>query len=126
MGAYGVLLARLGICRFGVLISLVACALYSSATAASFDCTRARAPDERAICGDRVLNDQDVRLSVIYDTILHFLGMGARDAVRERQAQWLEERRHCGADRVCLREAYAQRLRELQTILDKAYALGPL
>lgn len=119
-------MARLSSCLFAVLIPLLTSALYSSAAAASFDCTRVRAPDERAICGDRLLNDQDVRLSVVYDTILHFLGMGARDAVRERQVQWLEERRHCGGDRACLREAYARRLRELQTILDKAYALGPL
>ncbi|TCS13234.1 hypothetical protein [Caulobacter sp. BK020] len=35
--------------------------------AASFDCGRARTPDEKAICAFRPLNDKDVRMSVLYE-----------------------------------------------------------
>lgn len=94
--------------------------------AASFDCGKVRRADEVAICRDRTLNDEDVRMGVVFQTSLHFLGMGARDAARERQSLWLAQRRRCGSSRVCLRLAYNERLRELQSVMEKAYGLGPL
>jgi uncharacterized protein len=108
---------------FGLLAALV---FASTTGAASFDCSKARAPDERAICEDRELNDQDVRVAVLYQTTSHFLAMGARDEARAQQARWLAERQRCGANRACLSRVYAQRLAELEQIMDKAYALGPL
>ena len=107
----------------GLLISLASA---SSSAAASFDCSKARRADEVAICLDRTLNDQDVRMGVLFETSLHFLAMGARDEARDRQKQWLVERSRCGSDRACLGRAYDQRLRELQGVLERAYGLGPL
>lgn len=91
---------------FGLLAALV---FTSTTGAASFDCSKARAPDERAICEDRELNDQDVRVAVLYQTTSHFLAMGARDEARAQQARWLAEapavRRQSGLPQPSLRAA---------------------
>ena len=100
-------------------------ALSASASAASFDCARARAPDERAICDSRALNDQDVRLGVLYEVNSRTLAMGGRGALLDGQRLWLAERRRCGADRRCLSRAYARRVGELERLLDRIYSNGP-
>jgi uncharacterized protein len=96
------------------------------ARAASFDCAKARGADERAICRHPRLNDQDVRLGEVYSIASRFLGMGARDALREQQAAWLRARKRCGDNVPCLRRAYDRRLGELRGVLEKAYQLGPI
>jgi hypothetical protein len=40
--------------------------------AASFDCAKAQTDDEKAICSDRALNDQDVEMSVLYTQLKPF------------------------------------------------------
>jgi len=105
---------------------LTSLAATSSSRAASFDCGKAHLADEIAICRDPALNDQDVRVGVLFEITLHFLAMGARDEARDRQKQWLAERSRCGSDVACLRRAYDQRLGELQGVLERAYGLGPL
>ena len=67
-----------------------------AAHAARYDCTRARAPDEKAVCAHLPLNDKDVRMSVLYDINKHTLAMGGRGALQDAQQQWLRERRSCG------------------------------
>lgn len=84
------------------------------AAAASFDCARARAPDERAICADRALNDQDVRLATWLDALGRIQLMGANGVMRDDQRAWLAARRRCGADRACLARAYDRRLGALR------------
>ncbi len=93
--------------------------LASTARAASFDCARARAPDERAICGNRVLEDRDVELSVLYGLILKLVPMGSRDAIRREQAQWLAGRGRCAGDVPCLRRAYDRRIAALRATIDE-------
>lgn len=107
-------------------LALAAASLAAPALAASFDCARARGPDERAICADRALNDADVRLAQLFGIVRHFLAMGARGAEIDAQHAWLAERRRCGANRPCLRRLYARREAELTRILERAYTLGPL
>jgi uncharacterized protein len=100
--------------------------LASTAQAASFDCARARAPDERAICGNRVLEDRDVELSVLYGLIQKLVPMGSRDAIRREQTQWLAGRGRCGADVPCLRRAYDRRIAALRaTIEERVVSNGP-
>lgn len=107
-------------------IALALACIAGPAAAASFDCARARAPDERAVCADRALNDADVRVAQLYTIARHFLAMGGRGAETDAQRQWLADRRRCGRDRPCLKRLYARREAELQRILDRAYRLGPL
>ena len=89
------------------------------AQGASFACGRARTPDERAICADRALNDQDVRVAVMYDFLRGLHAMGGRGAILDDQRAWLAERRRCGAGRACLAAIYARRVRELQADYDR-------
>ncbi|HWW27212.1 MAG TPA: hypothetical protein VNZ85_15120, partial [Caulobacter sp.] len=79
----------------------LALAIPAVAQAASFDCARARAPDEKAVCADRPLNDRDVRMSVLYEVNKRTLAMGGRGALIDAQQQWLRDRRSCGANRAC-------------------------
>ena len=86
--------------------------------AASFDCVRAKAPDERAICADRALNDQDVRMATMFGFLRGVHAMGAAGAMGDRQREWLAQRGHCRADRACLARAYRTRIAELQADYD--------
>lgn len=100
--------------------------LASTAHAASFDCTRARSADERAICGNRVLEDRDVELSVLYGLITKLVPMGSRDAIRREQTQWLGQRARCGADIPCLRRTYDRRIASLRATIDsRVVSAGP-
>ena len=109
------------------LVLAAACLLAPTAGwCASFDCAKAAAPDEKAICADRTLNDLDVRMAALFEISQHFLGMGARGALQDDQRAWLDQRRHCGADGACLAAAYKKRIGDFQGVLDRAYTLGPL
>ncbi len=44
--------------------------------AASFDCAKAETADERAVCADSALNDEDVEMAVLYSRLKPLLGMG--------------------------------------------------
>jgi len=95
------------------------------AAAASFDCAKARRADERAICANRDLNDQDVRMDQLYGITRHLVPMGGRDAIMDDQRAWLTSRARCGANRACLARSYDQRLRALNTVMERVYRQGP-
>ncbi|WP_354683034.1 lysozyme inhibitor LprI family protein [Cupriavidus necator] len=88
------------------------------ANAASFDCGKARLPDEIAICADRALNDKDVELSTKYKLLSGLLAMGVRGDMQDRQRAWLKLRRQCGRNVECLKQRYDERIGEL----DRVYA----
>ena len=105
--------------RLAVTAAVLALAAAPAAThAASFDCGRARTPDERAVCADRALNDQDVRMSVMFGFIRGLHAMGVAGAMGDAQRAWLARRRDCRADRTCLSRLYAARIAELQAAYD--------
>jgi uncharacterized protein len=95
------------------------------AAAASFDCAKARKADEKAICANRDLNDQDVRVDQLYGITRHLVPMGGRGAIMDDQRAWLTKRGSCGANRTCLVRSYDQRLRQLNTVMDRVYSQGP-
>jgi uncharacterized protein len=100
--------------------------LASPAGAASFDCAKAKAVDEKAICADRSLNDKDVRMALLFDLDRGLMTMGSRDAMRDDQSAWLRDRRHCGADRLCLHRSYDRRIAVLRAVIDtRVYPHGP-
>ncbi|MBI1214178.1 MAG: hypothetical protein GC190_22165 [Alphaproteobacteria bacterium] len=93
---------------------LVPCA---SSYAASFDCDRARTPDEVAICNHRDLNDMDVRMATLFEIAKSLVLMGERGEIQDDQREWLARRRLCRADVGCLRRSYRRRIEELETVL---------
>jgi uncharacterized protein len=94
-------------------------------SAASFDCAKARSPDEKAICANLTLNDKDVRMSVLYDINKRTLAMGGRGALQDAQQEWLRDRRKCGANRACLNRSYDRRLDELDRSMERIYRNAP-
>ncbi len=106
--------------RPGLLIAAVTLAALSAgaASAASFDCGKARTSDEKAICATLSLNDQDVRMSQLYGIVRKVVPMGARGAIMDDQAVWLRDRRKCGADKACLSRSYSKRIAQLYAVLE--------
>jgi uncharacterized protein len=93
--------------------------------AASFDCEKAAAPDEKAICANRDLNDADVKMSTMFDMEVELIAMGARDALRGTQKVWLEKRSACKADVDCLKDVYDQRLSDLHKVFTDFISQSP-
>ena len=83
------------------------------AHAASFDCAKAKAPDERAICADAALGNLDSRLAGLLDLDEDTVAMGQRGDIQDEQTAWLSTRARCGANRACLHTRYEQRLKQL-------------
>jgi uncharacterized protein len=104
---------------------LAAAFLPQAAEAASFDCAKARTPDEIAICGNQTLGERDVEMATLYKVLTHLLAMGGRGAVQDDQAEWLKARGECGADVACLTERYDERIRALNAGLEEVYSRGP-
>lgn len=106
-------------CR--ALVAAVAVAAAStSALAASFDCSKAAQPDEKAICATPALGDLDVEMATLYRVRMELpMLMGARGAARDEQQSFLEQRAKCAGDVACLTQQYDQRISALnQTIAD--------
>lgn len=97
----------------------------TSASAASFPCDKAENPDEAAICADLSLNDRDVEMATRFEILRSVLPMGGNAKLREDQEDWLKDRRACGGDRACLREAYDARLKILRAVLGEFAKQGP-
>ncbi|QKJ86809.1 hypothetical protein PMPD1_1859 [Paramixta manurensis] len=85
--------------------------------AASFSCKQATAPDEKAICANRVLNDKDVEMTTKFRFLTGLFAMGTRGNMQDQQRQWLANRQRCGSDVSCLKASYDRRIAEL----DKVY-----
>jgi uncharacterized protein len=114
---------RVGLAAVGLFLGFTMMA--PSASAASFDCYRARLPDERAICADRRLDDRDVELSVRYEMILHLVAMGQRGDLQDQQRAWLDHRHSCGMNRQCLLVAYDRRIGQLKSVFNDIASRGP-
>lgn len=63
---------------------LIAFALLTplSVNAASFDCQKAQAADEKAICAHLTLNDKDVEMHTKYQFLKGLFAMGSRGALQ--------------------------------------------
>jgi uncharacterized protein len=102
----------------GLIGAILILAGIGSARAAGFDCAKAAAPDERAICASRSLSESDVEMSALWFSYsrLPFL-MGANGQRRDEQLAFLTSRASCGADLACLRALYAARIAALKAAL---------
>lgn len=107
-------------------VLLLASALEATpAGAASFPCSKASHPDEVAICANLALNDQDVEMATLYQTLVPLLAMGGAGATRDAQRAWLARRQACGSDVACLSAAYADRIAALKAEFARIAANGP-
>lgn len=89
--------------------------LSGSTAAASFDCSHVTAPDEKAICADRGLSEKDVRMATIYKMLQKLMLMGGRGALQDEQTDWLQKRRQCESNTVCLSHLYDRQIGTLSS-----------
>lgn len=93
----------------------------ASAHAASFDCTKAAAPDEKAICADPTLSNLDTQMATLYGVRMEIpMLMGAKGAAQDEQEAFLQTRGQCGADVACLTSAYQTRIQQLNQTISAA------
>ncbi len=92
--------------------------------AASFDCAKARLPEEKAICASPELSRMDDQLGHVYRKAREVTGNSAafRKTVDDN---WLK-RRGCGGNTACIRNWYSNSFALYQGIVDDASAVTPL
>ena len=91
------------------------------AQAASFDCSKATAADEVAVCRDGVTSALDSEMGGLfyaYDKVPML--MGSNGARRDEAEAFLKSRAACGADITCLRRVYDVRIEALKQSLASA------
>lgn len=102
---------------FGAIPTLTILCLFHAApaAAASFDCTKARAADEVAICRHHELSELDAEMGALWFSYrqLPFL-MGMSGVRRDEADEFLRRRAACGARVHCLRELYHRRIKTLR------------
>ena len=106
--------------KIGLVLLLMAS---GTAQAASFDCTKAKTPQEKAICALQELSAADEKMAAAYRVVLKSVPSEMVEAVREGQRQWLRSVAiTCPARKMsfplnleeCLKEEYQERTYVLQ------------
>lgn len=91
------------------------------AAAASFDCAKARNPDEISVCKYRNLSELDSEMGGLWYAYAEFPFLMGANGERQTEAQeFLAKRKACGADRVCLQAAYTVRIAKLRSDITQA------
>jgi len=99
-----------------VLIALsffLAALAFSAFAQPSFDCTKAKSPDEIAICGDEQLSQLDRLAALAYDEARRASG---KSEVRAAARQGLAARGACGSDRACILQAQVDTIVHFQDL----------
>jgi uncharacterized protein len=111
---------RMGLAFRSVAIPALAVAVAATpARSASFDCAKALAADEVAVCGDRNLSELDVEMAALWFAWSRVaMAMGSNAERRDGADAFLKERALCG-DAACLRRTYEGRIAALKTDLDQ-------
>ena len=65
--------------------------LIGAASAASFDCKKAKSTIEIAICNNQKLNELDESLSMSYNNLLGHLSEVGRNAMKGDESQWIKD-----------------------------------
>lgn len=110
--------------RLAALVSAslsLAISVATGANAASFDCSKAAAPDEIAICADPAVSNLDTVMATLYGVRMEIpMLMGARGAAQDEQEAFLTHRATCGSDTSCLTNIYNSRIAVLQQTISDA------
>jgi uncharacterized protein YecT (DUF1311 family) len=113
----------------GMRAVLAAFAIIAASTAGaqpSFDCARAAAAIEKAICGNEAVAALDRELARSYETLLAKLDGAARHHLVEDQQRWLQANaRACiarfGDIDLCLEDRYGRRIAFLRALAEDGY-----
>jgi uncharacterized protein len=91
----------------------------ASAIAASFDCTKAAKPVEKAICRNPTISSLDSRLGAVYSVDLARANEQQKERLIKEQKHWLRFTRDSCRDETCLKHAYWSRLAEVETFFNQ-------
>jgi uncharacterized protein len=108
--------------------ALAGIGLATPAHAASFDCAKAQAPDERAVCADPALSALDSEMGGLWFAYSRLpMLMGGNGNRHDEARAFLTSRAACGADAPCLTALYQSRISTLkQQITTYIKAMPPL
>jgi uncharacterized protein len=98
-----------------------AATIAGTAHAASFNCAKAKTPDEKAICASRSLSELDVKMATLWGVRMQVpMLMGSRGAAQDEQLQFLADRGACGAKAACIGSVYQSRIDALNAEISAA------
>lgn len=86
----------------------------NSAAAQSFDCAKATAADEIAVCRSRTLSRLDSEMADAYAAARRCAMMGMQGVLLDDQRAFLDKRAACGSDEGCLAPLYRARIKTLK------------
>jgi hypothetical protein len=86
----------------------------------SFNCRRARARSEIAVCNDPALASLDRQMSSQFYSALSAASPGARAMLQRSRNRFLAERNACGSS-ACIAESYRRRMQEIGEIMSGRY-----
>lgn len=104
-----------------VILALAATLLSLPVSAASFDCSKATAPDELAICSNPTLSALDSQMGGLWFGYKAMpLLMGVSGIRHDAATAFLKSRAACGSNVSCMAELYNERIATLQSNIDEA------
>lgn len=112
-----------------LVLGLAAAALASGeARAAGFDCAKASAPDELAVCANPQLSALDSEMTGLWYAYSRVpMLMGSSGNRQDEADAFLARRRQCGSDVACIEAAYSSRIATLEgEITTSMDAMAPL
>lgn len=99
--------------------------------AASFDCTKAKTPQEKAICSSKELSAADDRMAAAYQTVLAAVPSDIAAELRATQRSWIRGMPYACRDNLssdaltgCLSKYYQARIHALRHIPDLSQISG--
>ena len=108
-----------------ILLALIAVMMAGPATAASFDCKKAKLPAEIAVCSDPTLSSQDEELAREYVPLVKSSPADLAKAIKTEQKAWLSARNACGSDMQCIMGSYRMRLQRFGEWRDQLAGAAP-
>lgn len=90
------------------------------ATAASFDCDRAKGCVENVICQSPQLSQMDSEMANLYFMLRNFSSRRGARALLTSQRNWLTKRNTCNCDANCLVGYYNSRIDQLNSVINES------
>lgn len=106
-------------------LGLVAGSPAGAADYTPLNCTAARSPTERAICGSYALGQQEARMATLYEWTTALVAMGQRGDIQDAQRAFIKTREACGARIACISNAYDARIGQLEAVMKGVASKGP-
>ena len=82
----------------------------------AFECGPENSVTEAAICNSQRLSKMDRKLNQVFINALKELKKN-QNSLRKNQIEWLEKRNQCKEESECIRRKYAQRIRQLKSMI---------